>query len=109
MSDVRVCLSTIDNRENAEKLANQLVSRQLAACVNIVPGATSVYRWQDAVHQEQECVLIIKTTAQALPWLKDALSDLHPYDVPEFVVLDVSDGAMTYLDWVKLQVQPGAE
>jgi periplasmic divalent cation tolerance protein len=84
----------------AETLAFSIVDARLAACVNIVPGVTSVYRWQGAVQRDAESLLVIKTSADGLSRLLRELPALHPYDVPEIVALDPSDVHPPYARWV---------
>lgn len=99
MTDVRIVLTTIDNADAAARLARTLVELRLAACVNLVDTA-SVYRWQGKVESAEEILLVIKTSTERISELKDRLSQLHPYDVPELIVLPVTDGAASYLAWV---------
>ena len=77
----------------------------MAACVNRVPGVTSVYRWQGAIEESAEVLLIIKTSSVKLTALEAALRELHSYEVPEFVVLQVADGSRPYLDWLFAAVE----
>jgi len=100
MSEVRLILSTVDSEAAARALATGLVEDHLAACVTIVPGVQSVYRWQGAVESAGEWLLLIKTGATQVEPLLAALAERHPYDVPEGLVLDVSDGLPDYLAWV---------
>jgi periplasmic divalent cation tolerance protein len=100
VSERLVVLSTVGSAEDAERIAHGLVERGLAACVNILPGVVSVYRWKGAVHREAELLLVIKTRAERLPVLKDALTAMHPYDVPEALALPVEDGLAPYLAWL---------
>jgi periplasmic divalent cation tolerance protein len=96
-----VLLSTVATREDAERIAQALVERRLAACVNVVPGVVSVYRWKGKVEKEGELLLVIKTRGERLADLKAALlAGLHPYEVPELVVLPVAGGHAPYLDWI---------
>jgi periplasmic divalent cation tolerance protein len=92
--------------EKARELAHALVQQQLAACVNLLPGLTSIYRWQDKVEEASEILLFIKTTAELLPALEAAVSELHSYEVPEFLVLQADSGSQPYLDWLLSSVQP---
>jgi len=100
MTDKRIVLSTTGSLEEARKIAHSLVEKRLAACVNIVPGVESVYRWEGKIETASEWLLLIKTTAAAIANLRDALTDLHTYDVPECVVLAIEDGAENYLEWI---------
>lgn len=102
---IRVVLSTAP-AEQAEGLARALVEARVVACVNVLPGARSVYRWQGEVQCEAESVLVMKTTAERYPDLEAALSKLHPYDVPELLALPVEAGLETYLGWVATEVAP---
>lgn len=100
MSERLVVLSTVAKAEDAERIAHTLVERGLCACVNIVPGVLSVYRWKGRVEQAEERLLVIKTRSERLPALKEALVELHPYDVPEALALTVVDGLAPYLAWL---------
>ena len=96
---MHVVLSTIAP-EAAETLASQLIEERVAACVNILPGVTSVYHWQGEVHRDDETLLVIKTSAEALPQVMKRVSELHPYDVPEIVALDASAVHPPYAAWI---------
>lgn len=101
MSDAYVVvLSTLPADGDAPRIARTLVEERLAACVNILPAMTSVYRWEEGVEQESEHQLVIKTARAQVPALWERLRDLHPYDVPEFVVLPIVDGNDAYLKWI---------
>ena len=100
MSERLVVFSTVGSADDAERIAHGLVERGLAACVNIVPGVVSVYRWKGAVQRETELLLVIKTRAERLPVLKETLTAMHPYDVPEALALPVEDGLAPYLAWL---------
>jgi periplasmic divalent cation tolerance protein len=104
MTNARIVLTTIGAREAAEKLAQQLVERRLAACVNIVGPIRSVYRWKHKVHNEPEHLLIIKTTAEQAARLQSAFNALHPYDLPECVESAVHQGSEDYLAWLAAEV-----
>lgn len=100
MSARLVALSTAPSAEVAEQLARALVGEGLAACVNVVPGVTSYYRWKGELQRDAEWLLVIKTRAARLEALKAALARLHPYEVPELVALKVEDGLPPYLAWL---------
>jgi periplasmic divalent cation tolerance protein len=100
VSERVVALSTVATASDAERIARALVERGLAACVNVVPGVVSIYRWQGAVHKEQELLLVIKTRAEALEPLRAALVSLHPYEVPELVAWPIAAGHEPYLRWI---------
>jgi len=104
MDTVIVALLTFPDEETARQIATTLVERQLAACVNLVPGATSVYRWQGKVCIEGEVAGLAKTTRARLPALKAAVRELHPYECPELVAFEAADGLDAYLDWVRESV-----
>lgn len=100
MSNARVVLTTAGSQDEARKIASALVERRLAACVNIVSQIESVYRWQDTVESAAEWLLVIKTQAYLFERIRDAIQELHSYDLPECVMLEVSDGGKEYLDWI---------
>ena len=100
MTDTRIVLTTAGSPQEAEKIARALVERRLAACVNIIPQIQSVYRWKEKIEQETEWLLIIKTRLNTFDSVRDAIKELHSYDLPECVMLDVSDGSEAYLNWV---------
>jgi periplasmic divalent cation tolerance protein len=101
-----VVLSAIGTPLDAEKIARALVEERLAACVNVVPGVMSVYRWKGVVEKENELMLVIKTTGERVEHLKARLLELHPYELPEVVVIPVVGGHKAYLDWLEEQVRP---
>ncbi len=100
MTAVRVVLSTIDSTSEAEKLASRLVEDGLAACVNIIPNLTSVYKWKGEVEREEEVMLVIKTSSEKVAQLTAKLTELHPYELPEVVAIRVEGGFPPYLQWV---------
>jgi periplasmic divalent cation tolerance protein len=100
MTDKRIVLSTAGSEEEARTIAHHLVERQLAACVNIVPRIESIYRWQGKVESSQEWLLLIKTTAERFAAVRDAIRELHSYELPECISLSIEDGSAEYLDWL---------
>jgi periplasmic divalent cation tolerance protein len=100
MTDKRIVLTTAGSEEEAGKIARQLVDRGLAACVNIVPRVTSVYRWQGKVEEAEEWLLVVKTTAAAFTKVHAAIVELHSYEVPECICLKIEDGSREYLQWI---------
>jgi periplasmic divalent cation tolerance protein len=100
MSERLVVLSTVETAEDAEGLARMLVAERLAACVNIVPGVSSVYRWKGEVETASERLLVIKTRASRLEALRAALVARHPYELPEVVALPLVGGHLPYLAWL---------
>ncbi|PYQ48180.1 MAG: divalent-cation tolerance protein CutA [Acidobacteria bacterium] len=93
-------LSTVGTREDAERIADALVGERLAACVNVVPGLRSTYRWKGAVEREDEVLLLIKTRAERVEEMGARLRALHPYELPEMIVLPIAGGHGPYLDWI---------
>ena len=100
MTDARIVLTTAGSAEEAGKIAGALVERRLAACVNIVPQIRSIYRWQNKVEDAMEWLLMVKTTLGAFSQVLEAIHELHSYELPECVMLEVSDGSAPYLDWI---------
>jgi periplasmic divalent cation tolerance protein len=109
MSDFVLALTTVPGDFDAARLAQDIVGSGLAACVNILPGVRSVYTWKGVPQIDEEQQLLIKTTTEQIDPLWDMLSDRHPYDVPEFLVLPVIDGSDEYLKWVDASVGPKTE
>jgi periplasmic divalent cation tolerance protein len=101
-------LSTCPDSETAQALASALVSEHLAACVNILPGLTSVYAWQGAIETAPEVLLLTKTEQQIYPRLEARLRELHPYQLPEIVALDIERGLPDYLNWISQWLAPQA-
>ena len=101
---VRVVLTTAPTVEVARDLGSAVVGERLAACANVLPGVTSIYRWEGEVKREGEALVILKTTAGAVERLRARIVELHPYDVPEVVVLNVESGHEPYLAWVRAEV-----
>jgi periplasmic divalent cation tolerance protein len=104
--DVRIALTTIGSEADAIAIAKTLVDEKLAACVNVLPAMISIYRWKGSVEQDKEHQIVIKTTADRLAALEARLRQLHPYELPEFLVVDPAGGASAYLAWVKESVTP---
>jgi periplasmic divalent cation tolerance protein len=100
MTDKRIVLTTAGSEDEANKIARHLVERRMAACVNIVPQITSIYRWKENVEEAREWLLIVKTTAAAFEAVRDAIAELHSYEVPECICLTIEDGTPSYLDWI---------
>lgn len=103
-SDCLLALTTCPDAGCAAHLASVLVGERLAACVNRLPGAVSTYRWEDKVQEDAEVLLLIKTTVERLPALRERLLALHPYDVPELIAMPIADGLPAYLDWLRQSV-----
>ena len=101
-----VVLITAPTADAAALLARTLVEEGLAACGNVLPAIRSIYRWDGEIHDDAEAMLVLKTERRLVPALKERLPALHPYQVPELLVLPVEDGLGPYLDWVAASVRP---
>jgi periplasmic divalent cation tolerance protein len=104
VSDRLVVLSTVGGEEEAERIAQRLVEQGLAACVNVLPGVVSFYRWKGRLERDVERLLLIKTRAERFEALREAIVALHPYEVPEIVALPVTAGHAPYLEWLDAAV-----
>jgi periplasmic divalent cation tolerance protein len=107
MTDKRIVLTATASEEEARKIARHLVQRQLAACVNVVPQVESIYRWQGKIEEAREWLLIIKTTAAAFAQVREAITELHSYELPECICLTIEDGSPAYLQWIAESVSIG--
>jgi len=105
-AEPRVALATAPDAEVAARIAHALVDERLAACANLVPQVRSIYRWQGRVEDDTEVLLVIKTRADRVAALADRLRALHPYEVPELVVLPVVGGLAAYLAWMSAETAP---
>jgi periplasmic divalent cation tolerance protein len=106
MTDKIVVVSTCASEEEAERIARLLVEERLAACVNIIPGVRSIYRWQGAVESAGEWLLVVKSTRALFDSLRIALEKAHSYELPEAIALPVLDGSPTYLNWIDGSLRP---
>ncbi len=95
-----IVLTTVAQTYDAREIAEELVSRRLAACVNILPQVLSVYRWEEKVEHDNEQILLIKTLDERLDELREFILKRHPYDVPEFVVIEIDALEGPYRDWL---------
>ena len=100
MTDKIVVLTTCDSEDQAERIARRLVEQRLAACVNIVARASSIYRWKDAIERADEWLLIVKSRRQLFSALRTEVERIHSYTVPELIALPIVDGAEAYLGWM---------
>ncbi|MGH9499361.1 MAG: divalent-cation tolerance protein CutA [Terriglobales bacterium] len=100
MTDKRLVLTTAGSVDEARRIAEALVDRKLAACVNIVPRVVSIYRWKGKVEEAEEWLLWIKTTEAAYPRVRDAIKEMHTYELPECMSLVADDGCPAYLKWI---------
>ena len=100
VTDKIVVLTTCESQDQAEQLARHLIEDRLAACVNILPGARSIYRWKDKIENAAEFVLVIKSRRDVFDKLRAAIGRLHSYEIPEVIALPVVDGSDAYLKWL---------
>jgi periplasmic divalent cation tolerance protein len=104
-----VVLVTVPNKEDGIRIAESLVSQRLAACVNIIPGIESVYRWEGRIARDEEVLLLIKTTAERFPELELQVKQLHSYSVPEVVAVEIKQGSSAYLKWLRHSTLPDGD
>jgi periplasmic divalent cation tolerance protein len=104
-ADFLVVLCTCPTREVASAIATAVLEERLAACVNQLPGIKSLYRWEGRIEDDEELLLLIKTTSQLFPALEEMIRDLHPYDVPEIIGLPLTVGSKDYLAWIRNSVR----
>ena len=107
MQERLVVLMTAGSQEEADRIANTLVAEMLAACVNVLPGMTSVYRWEGEVQRDQEWLLVAKSTREALDDLVRRVQAIHSYDLPEIIALPIVGGSEGYLRWLDGEVHSG--
>lgn len=100
MTDVCLILCTFPDFAQARQIGTAMVEKQLAACVNLIPRIESIYRWEGNIESASEVLAIFKTTAAAWPAFEAALTEMHPYDVPEIVALEPSTVAAPYQAWI---------
>ncbi|MFS8137529.1 MAG: divalent-cation tolerance protein CutA [Thermomonas sp.] len=101
-----ICFCTCPDAATAERIATALVEAHLAACVNILPGVRSIYRWQGAIERADEVLLLVKTVPDQFDHLKARLLALHPYELPELIAVETDLGHSDYLLWVAAQTRP---
>lgn len=95
-----IVLCTCPDDACAKRITDALVDEHLAACVNLLPGVASTYRWDGKICRETESMMLIKTTRDSFDALRERIVSLHPYDVPEIIALDIAAGSAAYLDWI---------
>ena len=100
MTRAKVVITTCGSEEEAQKIARELVERRVAACVNIISPIQSIYRWQGKVENATEWLLLIKTTTEKFDAVRDAIRELHSYDLAECIMVSIEDGSQEYLDWI---------
>lgn len=98
--EFKLCVTTVDQESTARSIATNLLQQKLVACVNISGKMSSLYHWQGEIAEDSEFLMLMKTSSTKINQLRDTLLDLHPYDVPEFIVLNIEDGASQYLNWI---------
>jgi periplasmic divalent cation tolerance protein len=103
MSDFVIVLTTMPDDARADELARMLVQERLAACINVHGPMSSVYRWRETVEREPERQLVIKTSRQRVAALTKRLRELHPYELPELIILPIEGGSDQYLQWIAAQ------
>jgi periplasmic divalent cation tolerance protein len=102
----RIVFCTCADSETATRLSRALVDERLAACVNAIPGVVSTYRWNDAIHTDNEVLLLIKTTADRLAAMQARLLELHTYEIPEVIAIEPVAGSAPYLAWLDRETRP---
>jgi periplasmic divalent cation tolerance protein len=105
MTNKRLVLTTTESMTQARRIADALIEHKLAACVNIVPGVQSIYRWKGKAEEAEEWLLWIKTTSEVFDRVCDLIRELHSYELPECLCLAVEDGSPDYLRWIEESVE----
>lgn len=105
MEQFILVMTNLPDESGANTLARHLVEQKLAACVNRLPGVRSTYRWQGDIEEANEVTLLIKTTQRCYGELEAAIKNMHPYQVPEIVIVPIIGGSMPYLDWIALETK----
>ena len=106
--DPLLVLSTFPDDAQARQAGRLLVTERLAACVNVLPGVTSLYLWEDKLEESAETLVIIKTRREVYPALEARLRELHPYEIPEIVAVELTAGLPAYLEWLAAGTRPPA-
>ncbi|MFC1747720.1 divalent-cation tolerance protein CutA [Pseudomonadota bacterium] len=96
----QVILSTCPDKETAKQISESLLTKDLAACINILPGVESIYKWKEQIECDQEFLLIIKTQTDAYPAVEKTILELHPYELPEIIAVPLANGLPAYLSWI---------
>lgn len=109
MTDILIVLTTADSERLCLKIASSLVERRLAACVNIIKSVRSIYRWKDKIHDDEEYVLLVKTTRSAFDEVRRTIQELHTYELPDIVAIPVEEADPRVIEWVSGSVRRGAE
>lgn len=103
--DSIVILCTTNSQESALNIAQTLVKNKLCACVNIIPKVYSVYSWKDKIETDEEYLMLIKTKKDLFEQVNQKIQEIHPYEVPEVISLDITEGSKSYLDWIVSNVK----
>lgn len=97
----QIILCTSPDKESAEKIAHQLINDKIAACINILPGLTSIFRWQGKIETEQEHLLLIKTRKDRYQAVEKSIQTNHPYEIPEIIAIPIEKGLAEYMQWIE--------
>lgn len=100
MTNYIIILCNTNSKDSAETIATYLIKESLAACVNIIPKITSIYKWQNKIENDEEYLMLIKTKKELFDKVKEKIQILHPYEVPEIISIDISNGNSEYLNWI---------
>ncbi len=100
MTNYIIILCNTNSKDSAETIATYLIKESLAACVNIIPKITSIYKWQNKIENDEEYLMLIKTKKELFDKVKEKIQILHPYEVPEIISIDISNGNSEYLKWL---------
>ena len=105
MSDYIIAITTTEKKDDAEKIADFLIEKKLAACVQIIGPITSIYRWQGAVEKSEEFLCLIKSAKKHFPELEKAIKEKHPYETPEIIATPITEGSEDYLSWLRKEIK----
>jgi len=109
MTDKILVLTTCASEQEATRIAQTLVERRLAACVNVLRGLRSIYRWKGALEEDEECLLLIKSRRDLFGRLRAEIESLHSYELPEIIAVAIVDGSEAYLSWLEHELVPGPD
>ena len=104
-TDILIVMVTTANQEEASRISDVVVGQRLAACASTIPTVQSTYWWDGKMVKDQESLVLIKTTAENFPTLRDAIQKVHSYKVPEIIALSVQEGSLPYLEWVRSETR----